>query len=100
MIANMFGDDAGIVAIIIALVVLFGGSRLPKIAKNLGGAGREFRKAQREAEAEETKVQLATAPAPALSQPPAADQVTISRTDLDAILAKRPPEPQDARGRQ
>ena len=48
MIANLFGTDLGLV-VIIALVVLIGGSQLPKIARNAGLAGKEFRKAhQRE----------------------------------------------------
>jgi len=48
VIANLFGTDLGLV-VIIALVVLIGGSQLPKIARNAGLAGKEFRKAhQRE----------------------------------------------------
>ena len=39
--------------IVIAVIVLVGGSQLPKIARNLGMAGKEFRKAQHEAEEEE-----------------------------------------------
>jgi sec-independent protein translocase protein TatA len=51
MIANIFGPDLGYVVIIV-LVVMIGGSQLPKIARNVGSAGREFRKAQAEAEEE------------------------------------------------
>ena len=51
MISNIFGSDALIVAIV-ALVVLFGGSQLPKLARNVSAAGQELRKAQREAEAD------------------------------------------------
>jgi sec-independent protein translocase protein TatA len=90
MLANILGADAGIVAIIIALVV-FGGSQLPKIAKNVGNAGREFRKAQQEAEDEE-KVRASSAvgtPAP-LRLPVGEDRITISRADLDAMLADQP----------
>jgi Sec-independent protein translocase protein TatA len=45
VIANLFGTDLGIV-VIIAVVVLIAGSQLPKIARNAGLAGKEFRKAQ------------------------------------------------------
>ena len=50
MLANV-GDLPYV--IIIALVVLVGGSQLPKIARNVGLAGKEFRKAQSEAEEEQ-----------------------------------------------
>lgn len=60
MVANVFGPDLGYVVIIV-LVVVFGGSQLPKIARNIGGAGREFRKAQLEAEEEAQREQAARA---------------------------------------
>ena len=47
MIANI-GDLPYV--IVIAVIVLVGGSQLPKIARNVGLAGKEFRKAQTEAE--------------------------------------------------
>ena len=94
MTANLFGPDLGIVVVVI-LVVLLGGSQLPKIASNVGTAGREFRKAQQEAEEEAAKEQAAkaatTPPAPA-PLPPAGttdDSVRLSRSDLDALLKER-----------
>ncbi len=48
MIADIFGMDS-IIVVIIAVVVLFGSSQLPKLAKNIGSAGREFRRAHQEA---------------------------------------------------
>ena len=93
--------------IFIALVVIFGGSQLPKIARNVGSAGKEFRKAQREAEEEEAKnkkvpvippavtagpvvpaapVAVPTAPVVAA---PADDKVTISKAELAALLDER-----------
>lgn len=50
----MFGliNDTGIIVLILAMVVLFGTSQIPKLAKNLGEAGKEFRKAQAEMEAD------------------------------------------------
>jgi TatA/E family protein of Tat protein translocase len=52
MTGNLMGGD-GLIVIVVALVVLIGGSQLPKIARNIGLAGKEFRKAQSEAEEEE-----------------------------------------------
>ena len=106
---NIFGPDLGIIVIIL-LVVVLGGSRLPKLARNVGTAGREFRKAQQEAEeeaeqAEREKAARAAAAALPAAAPPAAvppavtastapapaagDSVTLSRAELDALLTER-----------
>jgi sec-independent protein translocase protein TatA len=103
MIANIFGGD-GLIVVILAVVVLFGGSQLPKLAKNVGSAGREFRKAQEEA-SEDAGRALADAPAPAphlvaaVVSPPIGDddKVVISRSDLrrelSGLLAQRQEPP-------
>ena len=45
MIGEIFGID-GVVVIVVAIVVLFGGSQIPKLARSLGTAQREFRVGQ------------------------------------------------------
>ncbi len=60
MIANLMGGD-GLIILVIAIVVLLGGSQLPKIARNVGIAGKEFRKAQEEAEEESDRQKQAKA---------------------------------------
>jgi TatA/E family protein of Tat protein translocase len=94
--------------IFIALVVIFGGSQLPKIARNVGSAGKEFRKAQREAEEEEAAKKasqvvppavtagpvvpappVVTATPPTVAAAPADDKVTISKAELAALLDER-----------
>jgi Sec-independent protein translocase protein TatA len=71
MIANI-GDLPYLV--IIAVIVLIAGSQLPKIARNVGIAGKEFRKAQQEAEEDAEKERQAKAakepPPPAALTPP------------------------------
>jgi Sec-independent protein translocase protein TatA len=75
MIANLMGSD-GLIFLVIALIVLVGGSQLPKIARNVGLAGKEFRKAQAEAEAEEqARAAKASVPPPA-AIPPAPSSIT------------------------
>jgi sec-independent protein translocase protein TatA len=79
VIANIFGPDLGYVVMIV-LIVLVGGSQLPKIARNIGTAGKEFRKAQQEAEEEAQRenaaqAQPAVAPAPV---PPAVFAPAVS----------------------
>jgi Sec-independent protein translocase protein TatA len=98
MIANIFGPDLGIVLVIILLVVVFG-SQLPKIAHNAGMAGREFRKAQQEAEedAERDRVRKAatstavTPPPPAVGPAASVQEASIQLTssELDALLRAR-----------
>ncbi|HLI54448.1 MAG TPA: twin-arginine translocase TatA/TatE family subunit [Acidimicrobiales bacterium] len=111
MVANLFGPDLGIVVLVL-IVVLLGGSQLPKIARNVGTAGREFRKAQQEAEEEAEREKAAKAareaisgsvaaapiaPAPvqpAPAQPPAEatsrpGSVTLTPEELEALLKAR-----------
>ena len=96
MVAMLSESTLLIVALVV--VVLFGGSQLPKLARNVGTAGKEFRKAQAEAEAEHGR-SAAEAPAtpatPAIPATPAVaastddDRVTLSKSELDALLAER-----------
>ena len=85
MLANILGADAGIV-LLIALVVLVGGSRLPQLARSVGLAGKEFRKAHDEVKEEPSAATPASLPTPILT---AGDQVTLSKAELEALLAQR-----------
>jgi sec-independent protein translocase protein TatA len=100
MLANILGPDA-LIILVLALVVIFGAGRLPKLARNIGEASKEFKKAQDEKEAEaaaaqqaaEAARQAAVPPAPT-PLPPAAptspdDKITLSKGELDALLAER-----------
>jgi TatA/E family protein of Tat protein translocase len=108
MVANIFGPDLGIVLVIILLVVIFG-SQLPKLARNVGMAGKEFRKAQQEAEEEAERNRAASTAAPNVMPPPVAvgpapvapppvaapsreESVTLTRSELDALLRAREEE--------
>lgn len=110
VVANFSGDWYWVV---LAIVVLFGGSQLPKLARNAGDAMREFRKAHTETAAQgqaphqqppfqpQAPAGLPSASAtgsggPAQAIPVAApaapqqdDRVTLSRAELDALLADR-----------
>ncbi len=81
MIANMLGSD-GLIVLVVAVVVLFGGSQLPKLAKNVGSAGREFRRAQHEAEMDHAQEEAAEQVAAA-----ADDLVVLSRSELKQHVA-------------
>jgi sec-independent protein translocase protein TatA len=105
VLATIFSGGDDLIVILVAFVVLFGGSQLPKLAKNTGEALREFRKAHSEAEAGTAATATAVAPAPvapvlppapavtvatpAPAVPAAGDYITVTRADLDALLAER-----------
>ena len=75
ILAEIIGPDLLIILAIVAL--LFGSSQLPKLARSLGKAKSEFEKGIRGGEASN-------------SDPPAPDeQVTMTRAELDALIAER-----------
>ncbi len=111
MLANIFGDWYWLVLVVI---VLFGGSQLPKLARNSGEALKEFKKAHDEAtgttppvgpsvgQTALTGTPNTAAPAYPQAAPPqvvvpvapvvaptAEERITLSRAELDALLAAR-----------
>jgi sec-independent protein translocase protein TatA len=70
-----FGPTEMIILLVIVLL-LFGAAKLPKLARSMGEAQREFKKGLRDD----------SAPAPA---PPADEKVTMTRAELDAMLEER-----------
>jgi sec-independent protein translocase protein TatA len=92
MLANILGPDA-IIILVLVVVLLFGAGQLPKLARNIGEASKEFKKVQEDKEAEAAAKQAAVPPAPT-PLPPAArsspdDKITLSKAELDALLAER-----------
>ncbi len=122
MLAEIFGVDS-IYVLIIAVVLLFGGNQLPKLARNAGEGMKEVRKAHKEATnphdtpssigvgpvgagspatSAMTAQPVALPPAPAQPSPsvaatrpvavsaaPSDERVTLTRAELDALLADR-----------
>ena len=79
ILAEILGPDMLIILAIVAL--LFGSKQLPKLARSLGSAKSEFEKGIHEGE---------QAAAPAVTSVPAPDeQVTMSRAELDRLIAER-----------
>jgi TatA/E family protein of Tat protein translocase len=111
LLANIFGDWYWLV---LAIVLLFGGSQLPKLARNTGEAMKEFRKARHGMQAQPSPSTAPAAP-PAVAVPtyvqqlpsagasaplpggvPAAapagaegQRISLTRAELDALLAER-----------
>jgi sec-independent protein translocase protein TatA len=96
MLANILGPDA-IIILVLVLVLIFGAGQLPKLARNIGEASKEFKKVQEDAKAEEAAKEAAgqqAVPPPPTPLPPAApsspdDKITLSKAELDALLAER-----------
>ncbi len=80
MFANILGPDA-VIIVVLVVVLIFGANKLPKLARNVGEASKEFKKAQAEADAEAAKQELV--------KPSVDDRVTLSKSELDALLAER-----------
>ena len=68
--------------IILGIVMLiFGGAKLPKLARSLGEAKTEFEKSSRKGSQHESAKELPTSDAD--------EKVTLSKAELDALLAER-----------
>ena len=52
-LAEIFGVD-GVIVLIVIVVVLFGGSQIPKLARSLGSAQSQFKKGLEEGKSEST----------------------------------------------
>ncbi len=66
-----------LIILLLVILLLFGSTKLPKLAKSLGEASKEFKKG------------VADADAPAAVTPPADEKVTMTKAELDAMLAER-----------
>ncbi len=55
IIANIMGPDGLIIIAAVVIVLLFGGSRLPHLARGLGSASHEFRKGIEEGDKDKTE---------------------------------------------
>ena len=77
-----------LIIILVIVLLLFGAARLPKLARSLGEASKEFKKGVNERDQEEQAPQSATSPPASVPSDPN-EQVTMSRAELDALLAER-----------
>lgn len=80
LLAGLDGPD-GIIVIVILLVLVFGGSAIPKLARNLGSAKTEFEKGLKSAKPTDTSADTTTN----TSTPPTSDTPpTSTPTDSDS----------------
>jgi sec-independent protein translocase protein TatA len=104
VVSTIFSGWDDLIVILVALVVLFGGTQLPKLARNTGEALREFRKSHSEAESASSAVSAPAVPpaapvlpattptvvvAPGATAAVPSDTVTLTQAQLDALVADR-----------
>lgn len=83
MLAEIFGID-GVVLLVVVAAVLFGSSRIPKLARSLGSAQAEFKKGQVHGDSEASAAPMA-APAPVATAP-----VTVAPTAVPPAVTPAP----------
>ena len=74
-----------LIILLLVVLLLFGSTKLPKLARSIGEASKEFKKGVNDA-ASEPAPAASPAPAPA---PAAEEKVTMTKAELDALLAER-----------
>lgn len=77
-----FINDTGILVVLVAAMLLFGASRIPHLARNLGEASKEFKKAQDDTHLE----QDSGLHVPAMGN----EKITLTREQLEALLSSTP----------
>ncbi len=70
-----------LIVLLLVVLLLFGSTRLPKLARSMGEASREFKKGISDREKEQAEADAAARAAD--------EKVTMSRAELDALLADR-----------
>ncbi len=95
ILAEILGPDLLILLAIVFL--LFGGKQLPKLARSLGAAKSEFEEGIKAGvgEAESTEPSEET-PAPSPDTPSSNGAVTVTRAELEALIAKRDARAKDS----
>ena len=81
MLAEIIGPD--ILIVLVLVLVLFGGSQLPKLARGLGSAQREFKKGLEEGHSDDDEDKAKTPKASAPKAVESSDSETESSTETD-----------------
>ncbi len=77
--AEIFGVD-GIIVLVVVVLVVFGSTRIPKMARSLGSAQKEFKKGLDDGSSEDEPSTTSTAqaaPPVSVANPPAPAQTTV-----------------------
>jgi sec-independent protein translocase protein TatA len=88
--AEIFGVD-GIIVLIVVVLVLFGSTQIPKLARSLGSAQKEFKKGLDEGGQPDDKGVKAAAAIPAPTVAPAPPPVAVPQPVVTPVAT--PPDP-------
>jgi sec-independent protein translocase protein TatA len=72
-----------LIVLLLVVLLLFGSTRLPKLARSIGEASREFKKGVGEGARDEAAEARSAPP------PPPDERITMTRAELDALIAER-----------
>jgi sec-independent protein translocase protein TatA len=75
-----------LIIVLVVVLLLFGSTKLPKLARSIGEASQEFKKGVSEGGKDDAK---ALESRPAESRPKPTDKVTMTQAELDALLSER-----------
>jgi sec-independent protein translocase protein TatA len=71
-----------LIIVLLVVLLLFGSTKLPKLARSIGEASKEFKKGVNDGARDPAEAPAVTTTAPA-------EEVTMTRAELDALLAER-----------
>ena len=71
--------------ILLVLLLLFGGAKLPKLARSLGEAKQEFERGTKHDDAKPVETRIVDVP----KADPAPDTVTMSKAELEKLIDER-----------
>ncbi len=69
-----------LIIVLLVVLLLFGSTKLPKLARSIGEASKEFKKGVHDGGREAPEIAAA---------PPVDEKITMSRAEYDALLAER-----------
>jgi sec-independent protein translocase protein TatA len=75
-----------LIIVLVVVLLLFGSTKLPKLARSIGEASQEFKKGVSEGGKDEARAADATLTA---DRPKPTDKVTMTQAELDALLSER-----------
>ena len=75
-----------LIIVLVVVLLLFGSTKLPKLARSIGEASQEFKKGVSEGGKDDAK---ALENKPSNSKPKPSDKVTMTQAELDALLSER-----------
>jgi len=79
-----------LIVVLVVVLLLFGSTKLPKLARSIGEASQEFKKGVNEGGKDDAKAaERRAAEAKADKAPKPSDKVTMTQAELDALLSER-----------